>query len=155
MPFTCFFSHSDEGRSNSAGVFVGGFVLGGIIVGTLGCVYAPQVVIYANDHRKDCAQCPSTMSSSIERVEWNKRWVVNAFLLRLSSTIRSQINDHRTTVNSQKRIQCWRSNSLFLSLGIFVLYDSRVKQASEILHLMFIDRSARLQLVLQLTERIL
>ncbi|KAJ0086247.1 hypothetical protein Patl1_09363 [Pistacia atlantica] len=35
-------AYSDEGSSNSAGIFVGGFVLGGIIVGTLGCVYAPQ-----------------------------------------------------------------------------------------------------------------
>eukprot|EP00262_Sarcandra_glabra_P015937 TRINITY_DN5030_c0_g1_i1.p1 TRINITY_DN5030_c0_g1~~TRINITY_DN5030_c0_g1_i1.p1 ORF type:complete len:184 (-),score=31.84 TRINITY_DN5030_c0_g1_i1:219-731(-) len=33
----------DGGRPNSASIFVGGFVLGGIIVGTLGCVYAPQI----------------------------------------------------------------------------------------------------------------
>ncbi|KAK1325753.1 hypothetical protein QJS10_CPA01g00237 [Acorus calamus] len=36
---------TDGGRSssaNSASIFVGGFILGGIIVGTLGCVYAPQ-----------------------------------------------------------------------------------------------------------------
>ncbi|XP_044474544.1 uncharacterized protein LOC123202635 [Mangifera indica] len=32
-----------DGQSNSAGIFIGGFVLGGIIVGTLGCVYAPQI----------------------------------------------------------------------------------------------------------------
>ncbi|KAL5984267.1 hypothetical protein ACLOJK_018371 [Asimina triloba] len=31
----------DNGRS--AGVFIGGFVLGGTIVGTLCCVYAPQI----------------------------------------------------------------------------------------------------------------
>jgi gas vesicle protein len=37
-------SYSDSERSGgSAGLFVGGFVLGGIIVGTLGCVYAPQI----------------------------------------------------------------------------------------------------------------
>ncbi|KAF6154315.1 hypothetical protein GIB67_026771 [Kingdonia uniflora] len=34
----------DSGRSSSsAGIFVGGFILGGIVVGTLGCVYAPQL----------------------------------------------------------------------------------------------------------------
>ncbi|XP_028776743.1 uncharacterized protein LOC114752499 isoform X2 [Neltuma alba] len=33
----------DDGRSNNAGIFVGGFVLGGLIVGALGCVYAPQI----------------------------------------------------------------------------------------------------------------
>ncbi|KAL8523888.1 hypothetical protein ACS0TY_013737 [Phlomoides rotata] len=34
-------SFSDGGRGGSA--FVSGFVLGGLIVGTLGCVYAPQI----------------------------------------------------------------------------------------------------------------
>ncbi|KAK1304684.1 hypothetical protein QJS10_CPB11g02172 [Acorus calamus] len=37
---------TDGGKSssaNSASIFVGGFILGGIIVGTLGCVYAPQI----------------------------------------------------------------------------------------------------------------
>ncbi|GFP92958.1 hypothetical protein PHJA_001440100 [Phtheirospermum japonicum] len=36
-------SLSDGGRPSSTSVFVGGFVLGGLIVGTLGCVYAPQI----------------------------------------------------------------------------------------------------------------
>ncbi|CAA0840358.1 expressed protein localized to the inner membrane of the chloroplast [Striga hermonthica] len=36
-------SYSDGGRPNTAGIFVGGFVLGGIVVGALGCVYAPQI----------------------------------------------------------------------------------------------------------------
>ncbi|KAE8057424.1 hypothetical protein FH972_014119 [Carpinus fangiana] len=35
--------YSDHGRPSSASIFVGGFVLGGLIVGTLGCVYAPQI----------------------------------------------------------------------------------------------------------------
>ncbi|MFS7937250.1 hypothetical protein Hanom_Chr05g00425401 [Helianthus anomalus] len=30
-------------QSSSGNAFVGGFVLGGLIVGTLGCVYAPQI----------------------------------------------------------------------------------------------------------------
>lgn len=34
-------SYSD--RPSSGSIFVGGFVLGGLIVGTLGCVYAPQI----------------------------------------------------------------------------------------------------------------
>ncbi|KAI3864624.1 hypothetical protein MKX03_009144 [Papaver bracteatum] len=33
----------DGGRPGSASIFVGGFILGGIVVGTLGCVYAPQI----------------------------------------------------------------------------------------------------------------
>ncbi|KAJ0008048.1 hypothetical protein Pint_29018 [Pistacia integerrima] len=35
--------NGDNGRQNSANIFVGGFILGGIVVGTLGCIYAPQV----------------------------------------------------------------------------------------------------------------
>ncbi|KAL6509872.1 hypothetical protein OROGR_022360 [Orobanche gracilis] len=35
--------HSDDGRPSSTSVFVGGFLLGGLIAGTLGCVYAPQI----------------------------------------------------------------------------------------------------------------
>ncbi|KAJ7966990.1 Inner membrane localized protein, partial [Quillaja saponaria] len=40
----CLFCHySDGGRPSNASIFAGGFVLGGLIVGTLGCVYAPQI----------------------------------------------------------------------------------------------------------------
>jgi hypothetical protein len=42
----CLCFHSDGGRRPSnASIFVGGFVLGGLIVGALGCVYAPQVLL--------------------------------------------------------------------------------------------------------------
>lgn len=39
----CLCNYSDGGRSNSSSIFISGFVLGGLIVGTLGAVYAPQV----------------------------------------------------------------------------------------------------------------
>ncbi|KAI3797161.1 hypothetical protein L1987_32414 [Smallanthus sonchifolius] len=35
--------YSDDGRSNNGSAFIGGFVLGGLLVGTLGCIYAPQI----------------------------------------------------------------------------------------------------------------
>ncbi|KAJ0039935.1 hypothetical protein Pint_28735 [Pistacia integerrima] len=44
----------DDGRQNSANIFVGGFILGGIVVGTLGCIYAPQISeALAGADRKD------------------------------------------------------------------------------------------------------
>ncbi|CAA3005845.1 Localized to the inner membrane of the chloroplast [Olea europaea subsp. europaea] len=36
-------SYSDGGRPSGAGIFIGGFVLGGLVVGTLSCVCAPQI----------------------------------------------------------------------------------------------------------------
>lgn len=42
-PLTVQASYSDGGRPSSGSAFVSGFVLGGLIVGTLGCVYAPQI----------------------------------------------------------------------------------------------------------------
>ncbi|KAK7367181.1 hypothetical protein VNO80_09190 [Phaseolus coccineus] len=33
----------DGGRSSGGSIFIGGFVLGGVIVGALGCLYAPQI----------------------------------------------------------------------------------------------------------------
>ncbi|KAH7669342.1 Death-like domain-containing protein [Dioscorea alata] len=44
----------DSGRSGSASIFVSGFVLGGLIVGALGCIYAPQISkALAGADRKD------------------------------------------------------------------------------------------------------
>nr|CAD1835274.1 unnamed protein product [Ananas comosus var. bracteatus] len=44
----------EGGRPSSASIFVGGFILGGIIVGALGCVYAPQISkALAGADRKD------------------------------------------------------------------------------------------------------
>lgn len=49
-----FWMYSDGGRPSGASVFVGGFVLGGLIVGTLGAVYAPQVEIVVVSYLFKC-----------------------------------------------------------------------------------------------------
>ncbi|KAL6959801.1 hypothetical protein U1Q18_039955 [Sarracenia purpurea var. burkii] len=52
-PFTVKAS-GDGGRPTSASIFVSGFVLGGLLVGTLGCIYAPQISkALAGADRKD------------------------------------------------------------------------------------------------------
>ncbi|XP_071703903.1 uncharacterized protein [Rutidosis leptorrhynchoides] len=35
--------YSNDERSSDVNAFIGGFVLGGLFVGTLGCIYAPQI----------------------------------------------------------------------------------------------------------------
>ncbi|KAL1194032.1 hypothetical protein V5N11_002510 [Cardamine amara subsp. amara] len=47
-------AYRDDDGSGSTGLFVGGFILGGLIVGALGCVYAPQISkVIAGADRKD------------------------------------------------------------------------------------------------------
>ncbi|XP_030528711.1 uncharacterized protein LOC115739639 isoform X1 [Rhodamnia argentea] len=47
-------SNRDGGSPGSTGIFIGGFVLGGIVMGTLGCVYAPQIsMALAGTDRKE------------------------------------------------------------------------------------------------------
>ncbi|KAG2314651.1 hypothetical protein Bca4012_065433 [Brassica carinata] len=47
-------AYRDDDSSGSTGLFVGGFILGGLIVGALGCVYAPQISkAIAGADRKD------------------------------------------------------------------------------------------------------
>ncbi|KAL0352531.1 UNVERIFIED_CONTAM: hypothetical protein Scaly_1641800 [Sesamum calycinum] len=55
-------SYSDSGRPSSASIFVGGFILGGLIVGTLGCVYAPQ------KQRKKLAEKIDQLNAAIDNV---------------------------------------------------------------------------------------
>ncbi|PWA89918.1 hypothetical protein CTI12_AA106420 [Artemisia annua] len=38
-------ARANDDRLGGASVFVGGFILGGIVVGTLGAIYAPQVCL--------------------------------------------------------------------------------------------------------------
>ncbi|XP_076899742.1 uncharacterized protein LOC143566134 [Bidens hawaiensis] len=42
-PYSVKAVYSDDGRSSNGSAFIGGFVLGGLVVGTLGCIYAPQI----------------------------------------------------------------------------------------------------------------
>ncbi|XP_022769425.1 uncharacterized protein LOC111312932 isoform X2 [Durio zibethinus] len=52
-PLTVQASYSDGARPSSASIFVGGFVLGGLMVAALGCVFAPQLSKALVEDRKD------------------------------------------------------------------------------------------------------
>ncbi|EPS70748.1 hypothetical protein M569_04018, partial [Genlisea aurea] len=44
----------DGGRTGNGSAFVGGFILGGLVIGALGCIYAPQISsALAGTDRKD------------------------------------------------------------------------------------------------------
>ncbi|KAI8023315.1 Lysine-specific demethylase JMJ25 [Camellia lanceoleosa] len=57
----------DGGRPSSASIFVGGFVLGGIVVGALGCIYAPQRT------RKILTEKIAQLNSAIDDVSSHSR----------------------------------------------------------------------------------
>lgn len=46
--------YSNDGRPSNASIFVSGFLLGGVIVGALGCIFAPEISkALAETDRKD------------------------------------------------------------------------------------------------------
>ncbi|GLT82511.1 hypothetical protein SLE2022_008760 [Rubroshorea leprosula] len=65
----------DGGRRGGAGLFIGGFILGGLTVGTLGCVYAPQISkALAGVDRKDLMRkLPKFIYDEEKALEKNRR----------------------------------------------------------------------------------
>ncbi|CAL0299407.1 unnamed protein product [Lupinus luteus] len=61
----------DGGRPRSGTVFIGGFVLGGLIIGTLGCVYAPQIskAIIAADGKELMRKLPKFIRDEEKALE--------------------------------------------------------------------------------------
>ncbi|XP_020595419.1 uncharacterized protein LOC110035527 [Phalaenopsis equestris] len=83
-------SYRDE-RANSAGVFIGGFVLGGLIVGTLGCVFAPEIskVITGADRKDLMRKLPKFIYDEEKALEWT--WLYASYVKEL-------VTDDRVTV---------------------------------------------------------
>ncbi|KGN55524.1 uncharacterized protein LOC101206784 [Cucumis sativus] len=67
-------AYRDDGRS-STGIFIGGFVLGGLIVGTLGCVYAPQIskVIAGTDRKELMKKLPKFIYDEEKALEKTRK----------------------------------------------------------------------------------
>uniref|UniRef100_A0A2P2IX94 Localized to the inner membrane of the chloroplast n=1 Tax=Rhizophora mucronata TaxID=61149 RepID=A0A2P2IX94_RHIMU len=81
-------AYSDGGRPNSAGIFVGGFVLGGLIVGTLGCVYAPQISkVLAGTDRKDLMRKLPKFIYDEEKALEKTRKILTEKIAQLNSAI--------------------------------------------------------------------
>ncbi|GAU30157.1 hypothetical protein TSUD_311080 [Trifolium subterraneum] len=103
-------TYSDDGRPSSASVFVGGFILGGLIVGTLGCVYAPQIsnAIAGTDKKELMRKLPKFIYDEEKALEKtrkvlaNKIEQLNAAIDEISSQLRSEQTPNGVAVNSDE-----------------------------------------------------
>ncbi|THG06900.1 hypothetical protein TEA_016622 [Camellia sinensis var. sinensis] len=78
----------DGGRPSSASIFVGGFVLGGIVVGALGCIYAPQISkALAGADRKDLMKKLSKFICDEEKALERTRKILTEKIAQLNSAI--------------------------------------------------------------------
>ncbi|GMH04687.1 hypothetical protein Nepgr_006527 [Nepenthes gracilis] len=81
-------AYSDGERSGSAAAFVGGFILGGLVVGTLGCVYAPQISkALAGADRKDLMRKLPKFIYDEEKALEKTRKILTEKIAQLNSAI--------------------------------------------------------------------
>ncbi|CAM8986689.1 hypothetical protein QQ045_006158 [Rhodiola kirilowii] len=77
-----------SGRPSSASVFVGGFVLGGLIVGALGCVFAPQIskALAATDRKDLMRKLPKFIYDEEKALERTRK-ILTDKIAQLNSAI--------------------------------------------------------------------
>ncbi|KAJ7953241.1 Inner membrane localized protein [Quillaja saponaria] len=100
----------DGGRSSSASVFVGGFVLGGLVVGALGCIYAPQISkALAGADRKDfMRKLPKFIYDEEKALEKTRKILtekiaqLNSAIDDMSSQLRADDGPNGSAVNSDE-----------------------------------------------------
>ncbi|ESW30019.1 hypothetical protein PHAVU_002G117800 [Phaseolus vulgaris] len=80
----------DGGRSSGGSIFVGGFILGGVIVGALGCLYAPQIsrVIAGADRKNLMRKLPKFVYDEEKALEKTRK-VMTEKIAQLNSAIDS------------------------------------------------------------------
>ncbi|XP_062097235.1 uncharacterized protein LOC133803278 [Humulus lupulus] len=103
-------AYSDGGRPSSASIFIGGFVLGGIIVGTLGCVYAPQIskALTATDRKDLMRKLPKFIYDEEKALEKTRKVLaekiaqLNSAIDDVSSQLRSEDGPNGVAVSSDE-----------------------------------------------------
>ncbi|KAE9586665.1 hypothetical protein Lalb_Chr23g0265631 [Lupinus albus] len=103
-------TYSDGGRPGSASIFVGGFLLGGLIVGTLGCVYAPQIskALAGADRKELMKKLPKFIYDEEKALEKTRKVLslkieqLNAAIDDVSAQLRSEDAPNGVAVNSDK-----------------------------------------------------
>ncbi|KAJ6351946.1 hypothetical protein OIU76_001206 [Salix suchowensis] len=97
----------EEGPSN-ASIFVGGFVLGGLIVGALGCVYAPQIskALTGTDRKDLMRKLPKFIYDEEKALEKTRKILaekieqLNSAIDDVSSQLRSEDAPNGASVHS-------------------------------------------------------
>uniref|UniRef100_A0A1D1YCQ1 Bifunctional methyltransferase n=1 Tax=Anthurium amnicola TaxID=1678845 RepID=A0A1D1YCQ1_9ARAE len=100
----------DHGRPSSSSVFVGGFILGGIIVGTLGCVYAPQIskALSGTDRKDLMRKLPKFIYDEEKALEKTRKILtekieqLNSAIDDVSSQLRAEYGPNGTAVASDE-----------------------------------------------------
>ncbi|GAB2232432.1 hypothetical protein Droror1_Dr00011465 [Drosera rotundifolia] len=89
---------SDGSGSGNAAAFVGGFILGGLVVGTLGCVYAPQIsnALTGADRKELMRKLPKFIYDEDKALEKTRKVLtekiaqLNSAIDEVSTQLRSQ-----------------------------------------------------------------
>ncbi|XP_057516991.1 uncharacterized protein LOC130798130 [Amaranthus tricolor] len=103
-------AYSDGGRPTSASLFVSGFVLGGLLVGTLGCVYAPQIskALAGADKKDLMRKLPKFIYDEEKALEKTRKILtekieqLNSAIDDVSSQLRSEGSPNGAAVNSDE-----------------------------------------------------
>ncbi|KAF5747252.1 hypothetical protein HS088_TW06G01433 [Tripterygium wilfordii] len=103
-------SYRDDGSPSSASVFVGGFVLGGLIVGALGCVYAPQIskALTGTDRKDLMRKLPKFIYDEEKALEKTRKVLaekiaqLNSAIDDVSSQLRTEDVPNGAAVNSDE-----------------------------------------------------
>ncbi|XP_054796338.1 uncharacterized protein LOC129301771 [Prosopis cineraria] len=102
-------AYSNDGRPSSASIFVGGFILGGLIVGTVGCVYAPQIskALAGADRKELMRKLPKFIYDEEKALEKTRRVLaekiaqLNDAIDDVSAQLRSEEAPNGVAVNSE------------------------------------------------------
>ncbi|KAE9450205.1 hypothetical protein C3L33_17893, partial [Rhododendron williamsianum] len=97
----------DGGGSSSASIFVGGFVLGGVLVGALGCIYAPQISkVLVGEQRKQLMRKLPKFIYDEEKALEKTRKILTAKIEQLNSAIdevATQIHGDNTSKSTKSK----------------------------------------------------
>ncbi|CAM8917324.1 unnamed protein product [Rhodiola kirilowii] len=87
-PLTVQAAYGPEERPSSSSIFVGGFILGGIIVGALGCVFSPKIshALAGADHKDLMRKLPSFIYDEEKALERTRK-KLEAKIVKLNSAI--------------------------------------------------------------------